>query len=199
MKQEDIYLRTDERSEAYNALIKTIQFLDETNEETYNWKWFLISLHNCLQAFMVLALKGSSSLSVMKPHHARKWLNSYETNNRYHKVKMDHFINLFEKIQSDVMMKYTDSKIFASTEQISTSIHELNELRNNFIHYMPKGWSLNISGLPSLGLDVVGILRFLVNESGNIDFFEVDRKQYTEQLIEELSRKLTQMKHKYVV
>lgn len=190
MKQEDIFFRTDERSEAYNALKKSIQFLDETNEELYNWKWFLISLHNCLQAYMILALKGSSSLSVMKKEHVRKWLHSYETNGRYPKVQMDNFLNLFNKIQSDVMMKYTDSNFFVSTEQISTSIYELNNLRNNFIHYMPKGWSLNISGLPSLGLDIVKVLKFLLYESGNIMFYEVGHEADVKLLIEELSQKL---------
>lgn len=199
MRLEEAYLRTDERSEAYNALVKTIQFLDEINEDTYNWKWFLVSLHNCLQAFMVLALKGSSSLSVMKQDHARRWLKAYESNSRYPEVKMDSFLKLFEKIQSDFMMKNSNSKVFDSTEQITTSIQELNDLRNKFIHYMPKGWSLNITGLPSLGLDIVEVLRFLVSESGNINFYELERKKHTEQLIEELSRKLIHVNRKYDV
>ncbi|GBG07406.1 hypothetical protein PAT3040_01956 [Paenibacillus agaridevorans] len=148
---------------------------------------------------MILALKGSNSLSVMKPDHANKWLEAYRKGSRYPKAKMDNFTNLFEKIQSDVMKQFTHSQIFVSTKQINTSINELNELRNKFIHFMPLGWSLNITGLPSLGLDIVEVLKFLVHESGNIYFYEEGHKEHIEQLIEELFCKLTQMKCKYIV
>jgi hypothetical protein len=199
MKEEEIYLRTDERMEAFKALIKTIQFLDESNLDIYNWKWFIISLHNTLQAFMVVALKGSNSLSVMKPEHAKKWLNAYETGNQFPTVKLDYFTELFNKIKSNEMSLFTHSKVFTSTDYIDVSVRELNELRNKFIHYMPMGWSLNITGLPALGLDVVTILKFLVSESGNIYFYEDGITEQTEQLLEELSYKLNLMKRKYVV
>lgn len=199
MNLEEIYLRTDERREAFKALIKTTQFLNETEEDIYNWKWFIISLHNSLQAFMVIALKGSNSLSVMKPEHAKKWLLAYETGNQFPNAKLNYFSELFNKIKSNEMSLFTNSKVFTSTDSIDESVRELNELRNRFIHFMPMGWSLSILGLPDLGLDIVTILKFLVSESGNIYFYEEGTMEQTEHLLEDLSYKLNVIKSKYLV
>ena len=50
---------------------------------------------------MVLALKGSSSLNVMKSSDASKWMAAYESDGVYPNVKLDFFNSLFKKIQSD--------------------------------------------------------------------------------------------------
>jgi len=42
------------------------QFILEVQEDDYNWKWAIIALHNSTQAFMVLALQGTSPLNVIK-------------------------------------------------------------------------------------------------------------------------------------
>ena len=57
---------TDERNEAVGSLHKTYQFILEIHEDNYNWKWAIISLHNSVQAFMVLSLKGTANFNVIR-------------------------------------------------------------------------------------------------------------------------------------
>lgn len=184
------YLTTDERIESIKSLEKTIQFLKETDEDIYQWKWFLISLHNCLQAFMVLALKSSNSFNVMRPKHVNKWLDAYENDRDYPEVKLDFFNELFLKIQTDSMNIYSHSEIFTSNEEINESVKKLNNFRNNFIHFMPMSWSLEISGLSKLGLDIHSVLNFLVFESGNVYFYEEGQMRKVQEMLENLKEEL---------
>lgn len=50
------YLRTDEHEEAVRSLEWAEAQARSLGEDSYQWKWVLISLHNAVQGFMVLAL-----------------------------------------------------------------------------------------------------------------------------------------------
>ena len=39
--------------------------------------------------------------------------------------------------------------------------------RNNFEHYIPKLWSIEIHGLPRITIDVLDVISFLALETGN--------------------------------
>ncbi|WCR28780.1 hypothetical protein L3476_08655 [Paenibacillus thiaminolyticus] len=195
----ETFLRTDERVETIKSLEKTIQFLEESEQDIYQWKWLLISLHNALQCFMVLALKGSNSLNVMKPSHASKWMKAYETDSVSPNVQLDFFNELFKKIQSDSMDLFTNSQRFNSNESIDKSVQRLNSFRNRFIHFMPMSWSLEIIGLPRLALDILEVIEFLFLESGNVYFYEEKQTQLVDEMIRNLKIELIQREHKYVV
>ena len=78
------------------------------------------------------------------------------------------------------MLQYVHSKKFVPKGQESRSIKRLNKLRNEFIHFTPQGRSLKVSGLPQLCGDVLNIIDFLVNSSGNIHF-DSDQDKFKKQ------------------
>ena len=47
----------------------------------------------------------------------------------------------------------------------SRSVRKLNRLRNTFIHFMPQGWSLELSGMPDICLDCLSIVARLDEDS----------------------------------
>lgn len=47
-------------------------------------------------------------------------------------------------------------------------MNKLNELRNDFIHFLPKVWLIEVSGLPDIVNDCIAIIELLSFESGNI-------------------------------
>ena len=55
----NLYLSTNERKEAVDAIEMTARFLEEAKENPDRWKWVMIALLNAVQAFMVLALQGT--------------------------------------------------------------------------------------------------------------------------------------------
>jgi hypothetical protein len=169
MKEE--WLRTDETLEAVSALEMVATSLENVGNDWYQWKWAILALHNSLQGFMVLALRGGNGLNCLKDEIAEKWLRAYKTGGKYPKEKLDRFLNLYKKVKKPERMKfYGHSKAFKPLGSQGESVKRLNRLRNEFVHFVPKGWSLEISGLPQIFFDCLNIIEFLGWECGNISF-----------------------------
>lgn len=180
--KDNYYLRTDELVEAVKGLEMFLSNIRKVKKDLYFWKWAIIALHNSVQGFMVCALRGTNGLSVLTPECAKAWLEAYENNTTYPKeILLDDFLNLYKKIKGKYMLQYVHSKKFVPMGQEGRSIKRLNRLRNEFIHFTPQGRSLKVSGLPQLCGDVLKIIDFLVNSSGNIHF-DSDQDKFKKRL-----------------
>lgn len=67
---------------------------------------------------------------------------------------MDSFLNLYKKIKGNPILGYK----FEPKRQQGRSVKKLNRLRNEFIHFMPRGWSIELSGLPCIFRDCLDVL-----------------------------------------
>lgn len=167
------WLRTDETLEAISALEMVALSLKRVQKDFYQWKWAILALHSSLQGFMVLALRGGSGLNCLKDDIAKEWLRAYRANEKLPKERLDTFLNLYKKIKNPVRMQfYIHSKPFKPSETHGYNVKSLNKIRNEFIHFVPKGWSLEVSGLPNIFHDCLNIIEFLGWECGNNIFYD---------------------------
>lgn len=193
----DLWLRTDETEEAISALEMIAEAVPSLIADTYRWKWVIIITHNALQGFMVLALRHGNGLLALKDEIAAQWLKAYREGGEYPVEKLDNFLNLYKKVKSDRMLCYGHSKKFKATPDHNRSVKKLNELRNEFIHFVPKGWSLELTGLPEICIACLEVIEFLGWESGNIILYkEIQQKRATFAL-KEAKKVLTDIKEKY--
>jgi hypothetical protein len=195
-----MWLRTDEQGEAVRSLYKTHQFVLETKNDVYNWKWVIISLHNSAQAFMVLALHGHTTLDVIK--NPKKTLDAIYGKREYPKEYLRTFLDLYDKVKFKVHMNSTDSgRIFLNSNELDEAMEQLNEYRNTFIHFIPCSWSLEIVSLPKLCRDVLSILEFLIFDSGNVRFYEDDDSQKAElaEVIDKIKKELEKLETEYII
>jgi hypothetical protein len=150
--------RVDEVSEPLNAIMMTKEFLERSGQGLYYLKWTLLAVHNALQGFMVLALKGTSNLSIIK------WKDKYDGKSPYEilsdpEQKLCCFTELFKRIKSK---KYMQNTVFKDESgKITHSIKELNRIRNQFIHYIPLGWSIGTQGMVDILADSMLVISFL--------------------------------------
>ncbi len=165
------YLETDEFEEITNS-IELLSSQSSQLEDKYQWKWVILSMHSTLQGFMVIGLRDSAGLNILKDGIAKKWLRAYRNGDPYPVEKLDSFLNLYEKIKSDRMLRFGHSRIYESTEGNDRSVKMLNTLRNDFIHFVPKGWLLEVTGLPKICLDCIEIIEFLGWESNNVLWYK---------------------------
>lgn len=154
--------------EAHKSLKMANLFLAHTDEDKYFWKWMLVALHNSLQGFMASSLKGEDGLTPMKEKVAQKWIEAYKNGKPLPREELDTFLNLYKKIKSERMLVTAASKQFIPRGKQDRSIRKLNRLRNHFVHYTPKSWSLEVNELPEISRDCLHVIRFLVQKSGNI-------------------------------
>ena len=163
------WLRTDETLEAVSSLEMVATSLQNVQNDWYQWKWAVLALHNSLQGFMVLALRGGNGLNCLRDDIAEDWLRGYRANEKLPKEKLDRVLNLYKKIKNPKRMRfYVHSKPFKPSGTQGKNVKKLNQLRNEFVHFLPKGWSLEITGLPIISLDCLRIIEFLGWECGNI-------------------------------
>jgi hypothetical protein len=80
------YLRTDETQQAVLALRMVSEQLSRVSQNPHYWQWVVIGLHNALQGFMVLALRGTDDLNVLTDKCATEW-TAYNRSRKYPEPK----------------------------------------------------------------------------------------------------------------
>ena len=76
--------------------------LERVVDNPHYWQWVIVGLHNALQGFMVLALRGGTNLNVLTDKCAEQWLAAYERGDvNYPEQRLDRFLNLYKKIKSN--------------------------------------------------------------------------------------------------
>lgn len=162
------YLRTDHWVDTVSSLEAAHDFAGRAVADERFWKWLLIAMHSAVQGFMALALEQGNSILVMKDEIRDKWLKAHEKSAPYPEQRMDFFLALYEKVKSDAVCRYVQSKKFVPGPSHDYSMNKLNELRNDFIHFFPKSWSIQLAGLPKVCVDCLEVAHFLGWESMTI-------------------------------
>lgn len=153
----EIWLRTDEREDAIASLKLYVDALSKVRADIVYWKWAIVSLHSAVQSLMAFHLGFGNDLLVMTQEDAEAWLEAHESGAAYPETKMDSFLNLYKKIKKHDVLGYK----FSPSGQQGASIKRLNWFRNEFVHFMPKGWSIEMSGMPGICLDNLNIMKSL--------------------------------------
>jgi hypothetical protein len=155
------WFRTDEKENAVDSLEMATQLLMELNTTNRGslWKWISISLFNSLYGFCICAIQGTN------PDRVKE----LDKKTGQSKDKLISFQEALRRTQEDRwMLQFTHSRTLSLTSDQKESIKKLREnIRNNFEHFIPKGWSIEISGMPKIVSDVVEVIDFLALYSGN--------------------------------
>jgi len=171
-------LEYDEELDAICSLDLLADQLPKVISIPYHWKWVILSLHNALQGFMVLSLRGTNNLNVLTKKSAEDWNNGYEKGELSNTPpKLDAFLGLYDKIKSDSMNLFGDSRSFVPNPTQDKSVQSLNAFRNDFIHYVPALALIDMRFWARIVVDVVPIIEFLAFESNNIFFQREDTRE----------------------
>lgn len=173
----EYWLRTDEHEEAISSLEAAAVWSVQIEKKIDYWKWVVLAIHNATQGFMVLALRGSDGLRPLKDNVATEWLTAYQEGGEYPVEKLDSFLNLYKKVKSDTMLLFVHSKKFTPIGSQGRSVKKLNSLRDDFIHFLPRSWSLEVSGLPRICLDCLALIEFLGWECGNVTWHKEKHRE----------------------
>jgi len=182
------WLRTDERLEAINSLQMVFEQLPKVKDDYHNWKWVLIALHNATQGFMVIALRKGTNFDVIRDHHTRRYYE-FITGERepIPIILMDYFLNLYTKVKDAALMqRWTNGQPFIPNGTHDASMARMNDERNDFIHFLPKGKSFGINLFPQMVQDCMDLIRFLSFDSGNIVWNEEEQEIQIQKLVEQI-------------
>jgi len=166
MESSGQYLRITEQSNALDYLLRAVEFLEVVNKDPFAWKWVVLSLHGALYGFAICACKGTDPDVV-------KWKNKKGV------YSLVGFNRILCRCQTkNGMYPWGHCKPLVLNDSQKNSLRILKTvLRDNFEHYSPMAWSIELHGLPQISLDVLEIIRFLVQDSKSWVGLERDQKQ----------------------
>lgn len=163
-----MYLRTDEEFEAANAMQMAAQFASGLPKDLHLWRWVIIALHNATQGVMVLSLRHGNGLMSLTEKSYAAWIDAYEKGETPPPEELDRYLNLYKKVKHKEWGTIGGNTRFVPTGSEGGDIKRLNSLRNEFIHFTPKGWSLEVDGLPRISLAAARLVSFLALETTNV-------------------------------
>lgn len=172
-----MYLHTNEELEVANAMKMAAQFAEGVENDPHLWRWVIIALHNAAQGVMVLSLRHGNGLLALSVESHAEWMDAYEKNEPPPQEKLDTYLNLYKKVKHKELGQLGGNKRFAPANTEGGDIKKLNALRNEFIHFTPKSWSLEITGLPRIGLSVARLISFLALETTNVFWHAAEARQ----------------------
>ena len=194
----DTWLSTDLYEEVISGLHLAVENTRAAAEHPYPWKWVILGLHSALQAIMVLALQSSNGLRALKDDIAAKWMRAYRDGTSLPEEKLDWFPSLYDKIKSEQMLFLITSKKYVPGPTHDHSVEKLNEMRNTFVHFLPKRWLLDVTGLPCICRDCLDVIEFLVWESGNVTWYDDRTRERMRRAITALAEALEARHLQYI-
>lgn len=153
------------------------EFSSNLTSDLHLWRWVIIALHNAAQGVMVLSLRHSNGLLALTDESYVSWVSAYEKNKTLPPEKLDTYLNLYKKVKCKQWGQIGGNSRFVPQGSEGGDIKRLNSLRNQFIHFTPKGWSLEVSGLPRICLASARLVSFLALETTNVFWHSIKARQ----------------------
>jgi hypothetical protein len=155
-----MYLRVDERTDVLLSLQQCDLSVRLARRSQGNWKWAILALHNALQGALVCHLSGSAQLGALTERSISDWLSWYG-GDRTLKPPREWLADtkeLFSRLSAADKRYEAAGPIIRVTDAQAAAFDRLHALRNDFQHFTPKGWSLEIAGLPEIFLNVLDVI-----------------------------------------
>lgn len=174
------WLRLDRLSNTINNLEMVTLFLDEL-DDPIRWKWAVIALHQALYGFAICAtMPSDSSFSLKDPEDPSSQLIP--------------IWKALKRSEDPDWIPRTDWAPLTISDEENYALEKIiSEFRNGFAHFKPGGWSIEVSGMPSLFLHIMRIIDHLALRSNNILYINEELQTKVEQLINKTNSVLREL------
>lgn len=129
--------------------------LQLVHEKLQEWKWVILAAHSALQGTLVCVLSGSSGLVCLTDSSASKvlkWIEESRSNQNL-KAPVERVAELPVLLQrshdANFMSEFGGEPVPPDAE-VDADILQLHNLRNQFTHFRPALWSIEVTGLPRI-------------------------------------------------
>jgi len=189
----DHWLQTDEREDVITSLAMLDVSLNQVEKDVAAWKWVVIATHSALQSAIGFHLRTGNNFLVAKQEDAKAWLRAHEEGTPYPEMMMDRFPNLYRKLKQNEIEGFK----FVPHGSQGPSIKKINKFRNEFIHFMPKGWSIEISGMPRICIDCLDVVVELDENTLHRRWEDENQRTRFRMFVTSCLSKLNQLEHEY--
>jgi len=215
-----MYLRIDERTDVLASLSVCLRCVGSVKTEPRVWKWAILTLHNALQGAMVCHLSGTAQIGALSDNSADAWLAWHERDRRGETKrisvgtdelgipktkfatkddrppaeKLADAETLFKRLYNEQKRRELGAgKVLDIKVTQRRSFRHLHDLRNDFSHFTPKGWSIELTGLPVIFLDALDVIEEISEDPWSFRHMEPQEHVQLKNLINQLRTELGQI------
>jgi len=178
----EVWARFNTESNAIDSLEKALYFLGQIKESPENWKWVVTCCHSALYGFAVHVAKGtddSSVVEVTKKGHPRL-------------ITFDNALKACKKSAG------AREALVTSEDEDNSIIVIQKEFRNNFEHFNPCSWSIEVSGFPNHIKNLVNVTKYLAIDINFYSHIHGDERKKLLSVFEECISKISELSEYYV-
>lgn len=211
------WLRVDEQTDVLVSLDECLNCVRRVHEEPAFWKWAILSIHNALQGAIVCHLSGTAQLGALAKRSVIASLEWHERDRggeikkvldgsdewglpvyrleREEDAFPDQWLadpgTLFERLhREDRRCEGGAGAVIAVTREQRKSFRRLTSLRKNFAHFTPRGWSIELAGLPGILLDVLGVIDRIAADPWPFRHMDDQARERLERILPQLRSEL---------
>lgn len=149
------FVTVTEESNALDYLERAVDFIETAPQRPLDWKWVILSIHAALYGFMICTLKGTNPDNVC-------------TTTKAGHQKLIDFREALKRCQQSQWMNLSGSTSvlqLTHDERLALSIIH-DDFRNQFLHYRPTLWSIEVTGMPKVITHALDVLHRVALEMG---------------------------------
>jgi len=164
------WIWTDELDDAIDNLEMTAFFLEELPSDR-KWKWAIIAMHQALYGFAICSTTPSdASFALKAPSNPNSHLISVWT--------------ALKRAKDPAWKRWGHSQPLVTSEEEGRAIRKLIKgFRNEFAHFRPKAWAIEVSGMPDIFRRVLRVIKHLALTSDTITYYDEPMQHRTESAI----------------
>lgn len=143
------YLILDEESNAADYLYRSVEFINQIDNDRLYLKWFTIAFHGAVYHFMLLKLRKNNSEQIFK-------------DNKVNKHSLDREIISFRRTYS--LLKNDPNDTYKPSGNQDACILDLNNsLRNQMLHFRPSVWAAEPWYFAEICYPLLELLKFCID------------------------------------
>lgn len=210
------YVQTDERQDVLASIRHCAMCLADTERSEGAWKWVVLSLHSALQGAMVCHLSGTAQVGALTSACARQWSGWHERRRRGEIEYIDDGAGelglpvrwprsprdrpprdrvasapeLFKRLGSEsARIESGCGRIIEITAAQRKSFERLHDLRNDFTHFSPRGWSIEFQLIEDIVPDILDVVAQIADDGWPFRHMSVEERALLRDSISDLRRR----------
>jgi hypothetical protein len=192
---DDLYARTSPALLAMHACERAAaEYKAAMSGEAARWFFAITDMHQALTAALVEALSGTAGIGALPKKHQKQWLDYFNARNAtdIEPPAEDRVVTFGELLDRacDTANVHDMHGTLALTENEKRDLLRLNDFRNDLAHVKPRGWSLEIAGLPRIFGAAAKAMRQLFDMVHLRLHLEEDQSERAERAIDAIATRL---------
>ncbi|TBB21322.1 hypothetical protein ELH51_05790 [Rhizobium ruizarguesonis] len=160
------WIRTDEAEDVVGSIRHAIRAAQFVGEDPLAWKWVALALHSALQGACVCHLTTTATpVGAVTERNAGEWLAYFEdsrTNSmaKPPKTRLMGLPDLLTAVRKPYSAGDGSNVVGVAISECELSwLRRLHTgIRNQFVHFEPMAWSIEVSGIPEVAKLVARII-----------------------------------------